>query len=318
MKNVTRKASATTMSGFSKTYFAIPTTIYQPDDLIQLGQVIKDPTLPFERLAPPPKLEGALKPRISSLKECVVTSQKTRAMSVGLVAHALEFINSELSAEKSSAETLTWEAAEIETHFFEPTADDSFIAQLCANKAVRQGLKRFGFGQSAYVITGLKIALNPGPVSCRVDHGAGVSAQLAAVVDPTGAIQAGVQASSTRTAGVSVEGKATHSYVFAYQLRKVSVNPVTGKAAIGAQRKGGDLYGIEDDAGSDSDLDWDEDLDSSGDDEDEEAAGAASLELAKGISLDGEDYGAKLPGAVFARDKVDIGDEDKYYLVRPK
>jgi hypothetical protein len=295
---------------FSKTYFSIPTPIYKPDDLIQLGQVIKDPAIPFERLAPPPKLEGALTPRISSLNEVVVTSTKTRAVSVGLSAQVLEFINGELSAERSSGETLTWEAAGVETRYFEPAEDEeALIAQISTHKAVRQVLKRFGgFGQSAYVVTGLKIALRPGLIRQQADQGTGVSGQLKAVVSPEGAVQAGVQAGSTRSVGTSVEGTATDSYVFAYQLRKISVNRLTGKAAIGGQVKGGDLYGIGG-GGSGSDSD-----DSLGEDED---LGDKTPEIDRDLSIDREDYGSKLPGAVFEKREVDLGD-DKYLLVSAK
>ncbi|KAK4041326.1 hypothetical protein C8A01DRAFT_14919 [Parachaetomium inaequale] len=296
---------------FSKTYFSIPTTIYKPDDLIQLGQVIKDPAIPFERLAPPPKLEGALKPRISSLKEVVVTSTKTRAVSVGLSAQVLEFINGELSAEKSSGETLTWEAAEVETRYFEPAEDEeALIAQICTHKAVRQVLKRFGgFGQSAYMVTGLKIALRPGLIRQQGDQGTGVSGQLKAVVSPEGAVQAGFQAGSTRSVGTSVEGTATDSYVFAYQLRKISVSRLTGKTTIGGQVKGGDLYGIGG-GGSESDSD-----DSLGEDDDLEDE---ALELDGDFSIDKEDYGSKLPGAVFEKREVDLGDDGTYLLVSAK
>ncbi|KAL1838622.1 hypothetical protein VTJ49DRAFT_2459 [Mycothermus thermophilus] len=302
-------------TAFNKTYFAIPTTIYKPDDLIQLGQVIKDPAVPFERLAPPPKLEGALSPRVSSLKEVVVTSTKTRAVSVGLFAQVLKSIHGELSAQKSSGETLTWEAAEIETRYFEPAEDEeALLAQICKHKAVRQVLKGFGgFGQSVYMRTGLKIALRPGFVRQQANKGTDVSAQLKAVVDPHGAMQVGFQADSKHSARTSVQGRATDSYVFAYQLRRIKANRLTGKTAIGAQVKGGDLYGIGGGVGSGSDSDG-----SLGDEDDDDLEDEGCLPLQGDLSIDKEDYGSKLPGAVFEKHEVDLGNDGKYILLSAK
>ncbi|KAH6960059.1 hypothetical protein BKA56DRAFT_600357 [Ilyonectria sp. MPI-CAGE-AT-0026] len=300
---------------FPKTFFTIPTTIYKPDDIIQLGQVIKDPMVPFERLAPPPKLDGKLEPRTSSIKEFLATNRKTKAISVGLLAQVLDSIKGEASAHKSTEETLSWDASEMETRYFEPAEDETFMAKLQANKAVRQWLKKVRFGKSAFVITGLKISLRPGAISCQVYDEAAISAQAKAIIDPQASVQAGAEASAKRSASSSVEGQATDSYVFAYQLRKINVNPLTGRATVGELRKGGDLFGAGDDGSCSDESDsvtssdsWDED------DKVEEV----SLRPKNNLVVNAEDFGPQLPKTVFGKQEVDLGKEGRYLLVSAK
>ncbi len=299
---------------FEKTFFIIPSTIYQPGDLIQLGQVIKNPIRPFERLASPLELRGKLAPRKATTNEFVATSKQTHAVSVGLVAHVLDAIKGELSAHRSSEEILTWDGAALETHFFEPAEDDTFITQLQENKAVRQWLRKVRFpGKSAYVITGLKIARNPRAIKCEVFDEVAVKAQVAATVDPQGLVKAGAEASAKRSATASVQGKPEDSYVFAYQLREIKVSPVTGKASIGGMKKGGDLYGLGDSDPDETDGSDAYYLDTS-DDEDE-----APPRLADNLTVDTGDFGSQLPATTFGRQKVDLENgRDSYLLVNGK
>ncbi|PHH59388.1 hypothetical protein CDD81_3327 [Ophiocordyceps australis] len=301
---------------FPKTYFTLPTTVYQPNDLIRLGQVIKDPTLPFERLAVPPELKGKLTPRCAVIKDFAVTSKQSHTVCVGLMAQILDVIKGEISAARSVQDSLSWEASLLETHFFEPTEDASgLIEQLQQDKAVRQWLRKLRLpGRSAYVITGLKVAHSPGLVEYTSSHKLDIEAQLKAMVtvQPSmGAQGAEAKASQSTDTTAEVKGTPADSYVFAYQLRRIRSNLFTGKTRVGDLRRGGDLYGV-DDAVHESDEDASDSddcyLDSSDDDQDL-SANATTL------CLDEQDFGTELPETAFEKHIVGSGDSQEGYML---
>ncbi|PHH69617.1 hypothetical protein CDD82_7635 [Ophiocordyceps australis] len=301
---------------FPKTYFTLPTTVYQPNDLIRLGQVIKDPTLPFERLAIPPELKGKLTPRCAVINDFAVTSRQSHTVSVGLMAQIVDALKGEISAARSTRKTLSWQASLLETHFFEPTEDASgLIEQLQQDKAVRQWLRKLRLpGRSAYVITGLKVAHSPGVVEYTSSHKADVEAQLKAMVDmqPSfGAQGAEAKAGQSRDTAAEVKGKPADSYIFAYQLRRIRSNFFTGKTRVGDLRRGGDLYG-EDDAVHESDEDENDSddcyLDSSDDDQDLSAT-------LTNLCLDEQDFGADLPETAFEKHTVGSPDSQVGYTL---
>jgi len=298
-----------------KTYFVIPTTDYPPGRLVQLGQVIKDPTLPFRRVAPPMELKDKLKPDISRIREFVATNKQSGAVSVGLKVRILSVIEGEAKAERSADATLTWEAAELETQYFEPDEDPTFLAQLQEDKEVLKWLRKARYpGKSAWVITGLKIARKPGSIKCSVYDRSSIEAQLNAVADPQGQVQVGASAGATREVATEVGGKPVGSYVFAYQLREIKVSAFTGKASIGEYRQGGRLFGDGDDSDSDElDSDSDADFDVEGDED------GGPPKPAEGLTLDPASFGSQLPAMGFEKKEVDLGsDEDSYLLVTAK
>ncbi|KAK3329124.1 hypothetical protein B0H66DRAFT_596724 [Apodospora peruviana] len=302
---------------FPRTFFTIPSTAFIPDDLIQLGQVIKDPNLPFDRIAPPPAtlLTGPLAPRTASVLEFVAVNRATKALSVGLAAHAAELVSADFNAVKSHSETVSWDAAALETQYFVPSeAPNQLLGGLQQTAAVRQWLKKMRFrpqARAAYLVTGVKIARQPGTISCRADDVKGIDAQVQAVVDPWGLVQAGVHGGVGSAAGTESKGKPTDSYVFAYQLHEIKVSALTGKAALGdllGSKNVNAMYG-EQNRGADSDEDSDED---SSEGEDDSPQDVANLAVAGG------DFGSELPTAGFRRTEVDLGHEAKYILMSAK
>jgi hypothetical protein len=79
-----------------KPYFLLPTTVYKPNDLIQLGQVITDPRKPFERLAKPLPLRGPLEARTAPALEWSATNTKTGDSSVGVFARVVNIMKAEV------------------------------------------------------------------------------------------------------------------------------------------------------------------------------------------------------------------------------
>lgn len=250
-----------------KTYFILPTTVYRPDDLIRLGQVITDPRVPYDRLTLPNPLKGPLTPRISTTIEWSARSTKTHNASVGSLAHVVGIITADASGSSSHSETQTWEAAYLETQFIELNEDPNYVQNIVKVDAVEQWLKHNHWkGRSAYIITGLKIARNAGEVTFNNSSTLDVEGKLLATVDPWGVVEGGANASHGRSNSVSEKGKVESAYVFAYRLRKIHVT-WRSKAKLGEYLRGGSLYGTgyvsseEEDGDEDEDENWEEDLD---------------------------------------------------------
>ncbi|KAF2805710.1 uncharacterized protein BDZ99DRAFT_466646 [Mytilinidion resinicola] len=229
---------------YPKTWFILPTTIYKPNDYIELGQVITDPRKPFERLAQPLPLEGVLAPRTSPSLEWSATNTKTSESSVGIFAHVVNIMTAEASGGKSQDETQTWKAALLETRFFEISEDPTYVDRTTKVKAVEEWLKKNRrLGKTVYMIVGLKIAKNPGMVTYDGSDSSNLNLNLKATLDPNGVVEGGGEIRRDTSNAVTYEERPEAAYVFAYRLRKLRV-AWHNKFALGDNKAGGDLYGL--------------------------------------------------------------------------
>ncbi|KAK4070958.1 uncharacterized protein Triagg1_6325 [Trichoderma aggressivum f. europaeum] len=266
---------------YSKTYFILPTTIYKPDDYIQLGQIITDPRKPFERLAKPLPLEGPLRPHTSPLLEWSATNVKTGECSVGIFSHVVNIMAAEASGSQSQHEALSWEAALLETRFFEISEDPTYVERTAKVPAVEEWLKQHRrFGKTVYMITGLKIAKNPGKVAYDGADTSTLAVNLRATLDPENALEAGVAAGNLRSGVTAYEARAETAYIFAYRLRKLRVT-WRNRFRIGDYKAGGNLYGANN-RGVDMRVSEEE--------EDED-----SMFEIESVSFERGDFGASLP-----------------------
>ncbi|KAI1085198.1 hypothetical protein F5B20DRAFT_133472 [Whalleya microplaca] len=229
-----------------KTYFILPTTIYKPDDLIQLGQVITDPRKPFERLTKPLPFDGILKPRISQDYEWSATDTKTGGSSVDIFTHFVNMIRAGILSAQYQHEVQTWEKAFLETQFLEISEDPTYVERTAKVETVEEWLKEHRhLGKTLYMITGLKIVKNPGKIAYDDSDTLSLAANLKATIGPKGILQAGGEASKQRSNGVTFEAKPEASFLFAYRLRKLRVT-WRNKFKLGDYKKGGDLYSVGD------------------------------------------------------------------------
>ncbi|KAL5089026.1 hypothetical protein Trisim1_006168 [Trichoderma cf. simile WF8] len=266
---------------YSKTYFILPTTVYKPDDYIQLGQVITDPRKPFERLAKPLPLEGPLRPRTSPILEWSATNVKTRESSVGIFSRVVSIMATEASGSQSQHEALSWEAALLETQFFEISEDPTYVERTAKVTAVEEWLKQHRrFGKTVYMITGLKIAKKPGKVTYDGADTSTLAVNLRATLDPENTIEAGGAAGNLRSEATAYEARVETAYIFAYRLRKLRVI-WRNQFKIGDYKAGGNLYGTDNRRVNLGASEGDEDNDS-------------MCEI-ESVSLERDDFGASLP-----------------------
>ncbi|KAH8747494.1 hypothetical protein F5883DRAFT_244342 [Diaporthe sp. PMI_573] len=275
-----------------KTYFIFRPTVYKPNDLIRLGQIITDPRKPFQRLAEPLPLKGPLKPRSAPALEWSATNTKTGEVSVGIFSHVVNMMTVEASAEKSQNETQTWDAAILETRFFEISEDPSYVEQTAKVPAVDMWLKQYRHqGKTVYMITGLKIAKHPGKVTYDSSNTSSLSANLKTTVDPQGLVDTGGHAKAGKSAKTTNEATPEVEYIFGYRLRRLKV--MWRKLELKDDLEGGELY-------SNQSKQFDANLDRDKQHRD------SDFEI-EGVSLEEDDFGATLP----ARDKkLQAFDED--------
>ncbi|RMJ18503.1 hypothetical protein CDV36_001783 [Fusarium kuroshium] len=285
-----------------KTYFILPTTIYKPDDYIQLGQVITDPRRPFERLAKPLPLEGPLEPRIAPAIEWSATNTKTGEASVGVFAYVVNLMTAEASGGKSRNEAQTWEAALLETRFFEISEDPTYVEQTAKIAVVEEWLKKHRhLGKTVYMITGLKIAKNPGKVTYDGSDASNLAVNLKAALNPEGVVEGRCEASHQRSGATTYEEKPEGAYVFAYRLRKLRVT-WKHKFKLHDYKKGGDLHGV---SRGGAGVSFSE--------EDEDDVSAFEMES---VLLEQNDFGASLPAKDKKFQAVDEDDDSACLVIR--
>jgi len=284
-----------------KTYFILPTTVYKPDDYIQLGQVITNPREPWERLAKPLPLEGDLAPRTSPSLEWSATNTQTGESSVGIFAHVVHIMTAEVSAGKSGNERQTWEAALLETKYFEISEDKTYAERTAKVPAVHEWLKKNRrLGKSVYMITGLKIAKNPGKVTYDGSDASHLGADLKATVDPEDAVEVGAKANIESSNAATYEATPENAYVFAYRLRKLRVS--WGKTlSVRGNVGGAELHN----AGQRI-------AEPEADSEDEDDS---AFEM-EGVALDDEDFGPSLPPKDKKFPAVDEDDNSECTVIR--
>ncbi|KAJ9144321.1 CS1 fimbrial subunit A [Coniochaeta hoffmannii] len=308
---------------FPKVFFILPMTRYAPDDYIQLGQVVAAPLEPWNRLAGPIQLEGPLRSRTSDTTEWTCRSTSSSFASAGGFAHVLDLVTAEASRSAEAGRTQTFEAARLETVFFEPSADKEASRDLAKRLVNIPEVKRYlnrvrWVGGAAYLITGLKIARKPARFTTEGTSRTEIAAKFEAAVDGgqlANQGKVGGEGKKSREAGVTEEGRPGGDYVFAYRMSKIYVTWLTGKAVVGSQREGGDLEG----AHEGRDDDWEgsdpgEYQSDIVDDVDVDGEDTADWEV-KDARIEDEDYGTQLPKEGFETGQVGDG-EELYHLVR--
>lgn len=305
------------MSEQPKTYFIIRPVDYKPNDLIRLGQVITDPRKPFERLAEPLPLTGPLKPRVSPMKEWKVTNNVTGDSAVGLFAQVVNIVKAEASAGQSSGEVASWNAALLETRFFEISEDaeiPSYVERTARIPRVEKWLRENRHrGKTVYMITGLKIAKRPGKVAYDSSRDFNLDLNLQATVDPQGAVQAGVKGSTKSTTGTTQEATPQHAYVFAYRLRKLSVGwRDKTKLKLGGTKGGGELHGTKPEYGG-----MREQGEKEVEDEAEDGDDLDTYEM-ETFGVDKDDFGVSLPAKDKKIEAFDEEDNSPCLVIRTK
>ncbi|KXH27834.1 hypothetical protein CSIM01_06753 [Colletotrichum simmondsii] len=281
-----------------KTYFILRSTEYQPDDLIQLGQLIEDPRAPYEPLAPPMRPFPTNAVRVSHESNWSLTKSKGAARHNGVFAQFVSLITAETSIHESNETTRSWRAAQLETTSLGLGADkeSDYVTASVQEAVVQKRLTREGFLKKLavskkvlYMITGIKIARRPGQVSYEVRKTAGIEAKLGADPGTGGLAMPGVQGGVTRFKSDVESSMPEEDFVFAYRLRKIHVNFSNNKALVGSVISGGELHGhgvggVSDDTSSEEESD----------DEtpDEVIAGVDELDI---VLVENEDFGRSLP-----------------------
>ncbi|KAF9879165.1 hypothetical protein CkaCkLH20_03398 [Colletotrichum karsti] len=244
-----------------KTYFILRNTDYKPDGLIQLGQLISDPRTPYRCIAPPLKPLPADLIHHAYKKDWSLEKSKGAAGEVGVFAHFLTAFTAETSAKASRDFSNSWKAATLETSFLELGEDveSPYVKASVKEAAVQKWLKRDKFLKKViYMVTGIRVARQPGETSYGMSKGKGGSAKFGADPGTGGLVSAGVQGSLERTRGITETSTPPDDFVFAYRLRKIHIslfNKVTlGKDLSGAELHRGDYVGDESDDSDEDEL----------------------------------------------------------------
>ncbi|KAK1993105.1 hypothetical protein LX36DRAFT_661783 [Colletotrichum falcatum] len=229
--------------GISKTYFMLRSTDYKPDSLIELGQLIADPDIPYRRVAPP------LKPLPADLIHHSLNTDWSRENSegisgeAGIFGHFLTAFTAEAAAHASREFTHSRTAARLETTFLElgEDRDAPYVKESVKEAAVQKWLKRDRFRKRVlYMITGLKVARQPGEASDGESRTIGASAKLGGDPGTGGLVSFGVHGGAERSVAVTENSKPP-DFVFAYRLRKIHIS-FHDKASLGKDVSGADLY----------------------------------------------------------------------------
>ncbi|KAK4113161.1 hypothetical protein N656DRAFT_778695 [Canariomyces notabilis] len=154
---------------------AVSSFQYAPDTLICLGQLITSPRQPYRRLAPP-LLPLPSEPIISPVTTWSFTSSETNGGSASVFAHFLQLFTASVSGHAARELAQSWSAARLETRFLElgPAGDSendyvrrsvSEVESVCEWLKVNRRL-----GKTIYMVTGVKVAMQPGEAKSGVSR----------------------------------------------------------------------------------------------------------------------------------------------------
>ncbi|KAL0939174.1 uncharacterized protein CTRU02_205784 [Colletotrichum truncatum] len=284
-----------------RTYFILRNTDHEPDRLIQLGQLIADPRIPYRRVAPPfkpiPKdlLHHAYKDDWS------FETSKGSAGQVGVFAQFLAVATAETSAHASHELMNSWKAAALETVFLELGEDTEspYVIDSVNEAIVQKWLKRDKFRKRVlYMVTGVKIARQPEETSSTISKTTGASAKVGGDPGTGGLVSVGAQGGLDRSKAVSESNTPSKDFVFAYRLRKIHIS-LRDKITLGNDLHGGELHGD----GYLSDLSTSED--DTSDDEMEETF--LQMDDIDEVFTEEADFGSSLPATDI---KISIVDDD--------
>ena len=298
--------------GDPKTYFVLQSTDYAPNELIQLGQIITNPRIPYRRLAEPlrgvpsaPKIHSAPK------KDWSFELSKGASGHLGVFARFLNVATARLSGSEAREFTQTWAAAELNTSFIELGEDKEYAKASVALKPVKDWLKENKIlGKTVYMVTEIKVASQPGLATNRTAQEAGVSGELKGDPGTGGVAEVGADAGFEQTAGTAEEGQPAVPFVFAYRVRKVHIswrNIVT----LGNDVEGADLHG----RGRQGDSDSDDDSDSDEQDSVPKAAPLVIEDEIEGVLLGKSDFGPTLPARDAKFEAVDDDDGEECLVI---
>ncbi|KAF2996326.1 hypothetical protein E8E14_002520 [Neopestalotiopsis sp. 37M] len=224
-----------------KTFFILRSLIYRPDDLIKLGQVVKDPRTPYIRLAEPLPLTDRLEPRIVKSSDWSLTLNDAGDRDISIFAHVLQTLKASGGASASQAEDLQRQGALLETQYFEISEDPTYVERLAQIEAIRKELKNFGNPlMLLYLVTGVKIVRWPGVAVHHQTDSSNLEGKIEAVVEAEGSLRAGVGASTRKSNSATVTETPDTAYVVAYRLRRLRVS-WSRRLKIGSEQDGAEL-----------------------------------------------------------------------------
>lgn len=292
-----------------KTYFILRTTEYRPNDLIQLGQLIPNPRIPYRRLAPP--IQPVPAGQVSSKTEWSLEKGRAGNAKVGVFARFLSAVDAEASARASREQLSTWAAATLETHSFElgPDGRSDYVTSSVKAEAVQSWLRENkGLGKTVYMVTGVKVAMKPGEITHGISKSAGFDARFSIDPGTGGVAQTGAEASLETSGSTKEKSKPSEDFVFAYRLRKVYVSWLN-KVTLEGDVLGGDLQNFQ----GDGEWDVSDYSDSSEDDTKNQQKSLNSTrgtaeESIKDILLEHGDFGSALPATDVKLESVDEDD----------
>ncbi|KAK7448566.1 hypothetical protein Landi51_06242 [Colletotrichum acutatum] len=288
-----------------KTYFILRSTEYQPDDLIQLGQLIEDPRAPYEPLAPPIRPFPTNAVRVSHESNWSLTKSKGAARYSGVFAQFVSLLTAETSIHESTETSRSWRAAQLETASLGLGTDkeSDYVTASVQQAVVQKRLTREGFFKKMivnkkvlYMITGIKIARRPGQVSYGVRKTTGIDAKFGADPGTGGLAMPGVQGGVNHFKSDVESSMPDEDFVFAYRLRKIHVNFSSNRSLLGSVISGAELHG-HGVGGSDDTSSEEESEDETSD---EVVVDVDELDT---ILVENEDFGQSLP----ARDAKNTG-----------
>ncbi|KAF4432540.1 hypothetical protein CGGC5_v010477 [Colletotrichum fructicola Nara gc5] len=299
-----------------KAYFILRSADYEPDCLIQLGQLIEDPHAPYRRIAPPLKPIPADIIHSSLRGDWYHEESSDKAGNFGVFAQFLAAVAAEMSAQASQEFTQSWSASQLETSFLELGAarECEYVTNSVKEAAVQKLLTRDSFFKRAipvkkiiYMVTGLKIAKSPGIMTSEARRTIGGFAKLSGDPGTGGAISAGFQGGADRSKGTVESSVPCGDFVFAYRLRKIHVS-FSNKVTLGNDVSGGELHGTGA-ASADDDSSYEDDSD---EEASEELVDANEIDR---ILVENDDFGPSLPARDTTKEVIDGDDSDKCLII---
>jgi hypothetical protein len=209
-----------------KTYFLAPDFDCPPETAIKLGQIITEPSTPYESLNADDLIPVPSSLTISTSKTGFTARRsQVRFGKYGIWAQILEgAYGGGVGLNVENSQDGEFSIDEVETTFIKPAeaATQDYLRKSLESEGVRSYFEGSRFRKSVFVIVGLKIAkgakVNTGSAGSK-----GGVAKL--MVDGTGAglpVKVGPEVEGKVGMDESMEWKDEKSFVFAYRLRKVT------------------------------------------------------------------------------------------------
>lgn len=302
----------------TKAYFPVGDFVHQPDALIKIGQIIRNPLVPDEVVSSPMQPLPVVYEAFQN--DWIKEKDRTLSGSGGIWAQFLSTvfgIGGDLSAsfERGDEDVLKFD--KLETSFIR---DKEYIDKSCEARSVQDFLQANPKTANLFMITGVKIARGASASTKEVRE---VGGDVKIAADATLAcvpVKAGPKGGLKRRI-VNKQGFSSSSdFVYAYRLRRIAVAKKTKRATdAGDHTKHASLY-----HGTEPDL---EDSGSESDGEtgttpagEEEGGNANTYEFVFGADV--EDFGLNFvpPGfkPVLASEDVDNDEEDSIILIKPR